>query len=146
MHDPNHSKGVLGGGFFNQRPPTLSICGTPLLSLFYKSPFFDRTCRTFTLNSVVVKCFTFCSRLADIGRMLHVTGILFLFLLLHTVHESCARSATWMCINNCAQCKRTYGAFFEGQRCAESCIKYRGLLMPDCNDISTISGFLNKLE
>ncbi|GIX86595.1 hypothetical protein CEXT_583571 [Caerostris extrusa] len=58
--------------------------------------------------------------------MLHVTGILFLFLLLHTVHESCARSATWMCINNCAQCKRTYGAFFEGQRCAESCIKYRG--------------------
>ncbi|KFM81770.1 Eclosion hormone, partial [Stegodyphus mimosarum] len=64
------------------------------------------------------------------------------------ISEDCsaARSATWMCINNCAQCKRTYGAFFEGQRCAESCIKYKGMLMPDCNDVNTISSFLNKLE
>lgn len=70
-----------------------------------------------------------------------------LLVLLTTISVECGgRSATWTCIHNCAQCKRTYGAFFEGQRCAESCIKYRGLLMPDCNDISTISGFLNKLE
>ncbi|KAF8787242.1 Eclosion hormone like protein [Argiope bruennichi] len=80
--------------------------------------------------------------------MLRRKGVVFLVIVLfmEAFPECYGRSPTWMCISNCAQCKRTYGAFFEGQRCAESCIKYRGLLMPDCNDISTISSFLNKLE
>ncbi|XP_035784379.1 uncharacterized protein LOC118462639 [Anopheles albimanus] len=48
-----------------------------------------------------------------------------------------------LCVNNCAQCKKLYGAYFEGQRCAESCIKYRGKTIPDCEDTASIAPFLN---
>ncbi|XP_058460821.1 eclosion hormone-like [Malaya genurostris] len=51
-----------------------------------------------------------------------------------------------VCINNCAQCKKMYGAYFEGQLCADSCIKFRGKIMPDCEDIGSIAPFINKLD
>ncbi|XP_049543764.1 eclosion hormone-like [Anopheles darlingi] len=50
-----------------------------------------------------------------------------------------------LCVNNCAQCKKLYGAYFEGQRCAESCIKYRGKTIPDCEDTASIAPFLNNI-
>ncbi|XP_050093819.1 eclosion hormone-like [Anopheles aquasalis] len=50
-----------------------------------------------------------------------------------------------LCVNNCAQCKKLYGEYFEGQRCAESCIKYRGKTIPDCEDTAYIAPFLNTL-
>ncbi|CAG9561382.1 unnamed protein product [Danaus chrysippus] len=50
-----------------------------------------------------------------------------------------------VCIENCAQCKKMLGAWFEGQLCAESCIKYRGKMIPDCENYASISPFLNKL-
>nr|QZU75263.1 eclosion hormone [Antheraea pernyi] len=50
-----------------------------------------------------------------------------------------------ICIENCAQCKKMLGAWFEGPLCAESCIKYKGKLIPECEDFASISAFLNKL-
>nr|CAD7455347.1 unnamed protein product [Timema tahoe] len=51
-----------------------------------------------------------------------------------------------ICIRNCAQCKKMYGAYFEGQLCADACVKFKGKIIPDCEDISSIAPFLNKLE
>ncbi|XP_063827335.1 eclosion hormone [Ostrinia nubilalis] len=50
-----------------------------------------------------------------------------------------------ICIENCAQCKKMLGAWFEGPLCAESCIKFKGKLIPECEDFASISPFLNKL-
>ncbi|XP_029715739.1 eclosion hormone-like [Aedes albopictus] len=51
-----------------------------------------------------------------------------------------------VCINNCAQCKRMFGEFFEGRLCAESCIQFKGKMVPDCEDINSIAPFLTKLN
>ncbi|CAH2059695.1 unnamed protein product, partial [Iphiclides podalirius] len=50
-----------------------------------------------------------------------------------------------ICLENCAQCKKMLGSWFEGPLCAESCVKYRGRLIPDCEDFASIAPFLNKL-
>ncbi|CAK1579554.1 unnamed protein product [Parnassius mnemosyne] len=50
-----------------------------------------------------------------------------------------------ICIENCAQCKKMLGAWFEGPLCAKSCIKFKGKLIPECEDFASISPFLNKL-
>ncbi|KXJ80967.1 hypothetical protein RP20_CCG022367 [Aedes albopictus] len=51
-----------------------------------------------------------------------------------------------VCINNCAQCKRMFGEFFEGHLCAEACIQFKGKMVPDCEDINSIAPFLTKLN
>ncbi|XP_062555120.1 eclosion hormone-like [Armigeres subalbatus] len=51
-----------------------------------------------------------------------------------------------VCINNCAQCKKMFGEFFEGRLCAESCIQFKGKMIPDCEDINSIAPFLHKLN
>ncbi|PRD26280.1 UNVERIFIED_CONTAM: Eclosion hormone [Trichonephila clavipes] len=51
-----------------------------------------------------------------------------------------------LCIHNCAQCKQTFGPFFEGQRCAEWCIRIQGSTLPDCSELDSIADFLTKLE
>ncbi|XP_055631968.1 eclosion hormone-like [Toxorhynchites rutilus septentrionalis] len=51
-----------------------------------------------------------------------------------------------VCMTNCAQCKRMYGAFFEGQLCAEACLEFKGKIIPDCEDVGSIGGFLNRGE
>ncbi|XP_028036825.1 eclosion hormone [Bombyx mandarina] len=50
-----------------------------------------------------------------------------------------------ICIENCAQCKKMFGPWFEGSLCAESCIKARGKDIPECESFASISPFLNKL-
>ncbi|XP_011300811.1 eclosion hormone [Fopius arisanus] len=50
------------------------------------------------------------------------------------------------CIRNCAQCKRMFGEYFEGQRCAESCLKFKGKSIPDCEDINTIEQFIHRVD
>lgn len=50
-----------------------------------------------------------------------------------------------ICIENCAQCKKMLGAWFEGSLCADSCIKFKGKLIPECEDFASIAPFLNKL-
>ncbi|XP_065088004.1 eclosion hormone-like [Ochlerotatus camptorhynchus] len=51
-----------------------------------------------------------------------------------------------VCMTNCAQCKRMYGTFFDGQLCAEACLEFKGKVIPDCEDIGSIAGFLNRAE
>lgn len=51
-----------------------------------------------------------------------------------------------VCIRNCAQCKKMYGSYFEGQMCADACVKFKGKIIPDCEDIGSIAPFLNKFE
>ncbi|CAG4972248.1 unnamed protein product [Colias eurytheme] len=50
-----------------------------------------------------------------------------------------------LCIENCAQCKKTLGAWFDGPLCADSCLKFRGKLIPDCEDFASIAPFLTKI-
>lgn len=40
-----------------------------------------------------------------------------------------------VCLRNCAQCKKMFGSFFEGQLCADSCVKFKGKVIPDCEDL-----------
>ncbi|XP_063218983.1 eclosion hormone [Bacillus rossius redtenbacheri] len=51
-----------------------------------------------------------------------------------------------LCVRNCAQCKRMFGEYFEGELCADTCIKYKGKVIPDCEDIGSIAPFLNRVE
>ncbi|PSN32286.1 Eclosion hormone [Blattella germanica] len=51
-----------------------------------------------------------------------------------------------ICIKNCAQCKKLFGPYFEGQLCADACVKFKGKMIPDCEDINSIAPFLNKFE
>ncbi|XP_030745898.1 eclosion hormone [Sitophilus oryzae] len=49
-----------------------------------------------------------------------------------------------VCIRNCAQCKKMFGPYFEGQLCADACVKFKGKMIPDCEDLSSIAPFLSK--
>ncbi|XP_024214295.1 eclosion hormone [Halyomorpha halys] len=51
-----------------------------------------------------------------------------------------------VCIRNCAQCKKMFGAYFEGQLCADTCLKFKGKLIPDCEDVASIGPFLNRID
>ncbi|XP_037911182.1 eclosion hormone isoform X2 [Hermetia illucens] len=51
-----------------------------------------------------------------------------------------------ICLNNCAQCKKMFGNYFQGQTCAESCLKFKGKAIPDCEDIGSIAPYLNTFE
>ncbi|XP_046738889.1 eclosion hormone [Diprion similis] len=51
-----------------------------------------------------------------------------------------------VCIRNCAQCKKMFGAYFEGQLCADTCVKFKGKLIPDCEDASSIAPFITKID
>lgn len=51
-----------------------------------------------------------------------------------------------VCIRNCAQCKKMFGPYFLGQKCADSCVKYKGKLIPDCEDEGSIQPFLQALD
>ncbi|XP_060873363.1 eclosion hormone-like [Metopolophium dirhodum] len=51
-----------------------------------------------------------------------------------------------LCIRNRAQCKKMLGAYFEGPLCVDSCVKFKGKMIPDCENIDFVAPFLNKLE
>ncbi|XP_070169899.1 eclosion hormone [Polyergus mexicanus] len=51
-----------------------------------------------------------------------------------------------VCIRNCAQCKKMFGSFFIGQKCADFCVRYKGKLVPDCEDEFSIRPFLQVPE
>lgn len=44
-----------------------------------------------------------------------------------------------VCLKNCAQCKKMFGNFFEGQLCADSCVKFKGKVIPDCEDLGELN-------
>ncbi|KAK7864952.1 hypothetical protein R5R35_004936 [Gryllus longicercus] len=60
--------------------------------------------------------------------------------------DPAAAAAVGLCVRNCAQCKKMFGPYFEGQLCADSCVKFKGKLVPDCEDFASIAPFFNKLE
>ncbi|CAO1401102.1 unnamed protein product [Diamesa serratosioi] len=47
-----------------------------------------------------------------------------------------------VCLRNCAQCKKMFGNYFEGHLCADACVKFKGKVIPDCEDLSSIAPFL----
>ncbi|XP_026462480.1 eclosion hormone [Ctenocephalides felis] len=47
-----------------------------------------------------------------------------------------------ICVRNCAQCKRMFGNYFDGPACADSCLRFRGKIVPDCEDLRSIEPFL----
>ncbi|ENN80798.1 hypothetical protein D910_08507 [Dendroctonus ponderosae] len=51
-----------------------------------------------------------------------------------------------VCIRNCAQCKKMFGRYFEGQLCADACVKFKGKIIPDCEDFASIAPFLSKFD
>ncbi|KAI5637769.1 eclosion hormone domain-containing protein [Phthorimaea operculella] len=51
-----------------------------------------------------------------------------------------------ICLDNCVQCRAMLGAWFEGPLCAESCLKLKGKVIPECEDFASIAPFLNKLN
>lgn len=44
-----------------------------------------------------------------------------------------------ICLRNCAQCKKMYGSYFEGQMCADGCVKFKGKVIPGTSLIDLIS-------
>ncbi|BES91934.1 eclosion hormone [Nesidiocoris tenuis] len=62
------------------------------------------------------------------------------------IPERAAANTVGVCIRNCAQCKKMFGAYFQGELCADTCLKFKGKLIPDCEDVTSIGPFLNKLE
>ncbi|CAH3994146.1 unnamed protein product [Pieris brassicae] len=50
-----------------------------------------------------------------------------------------------VCIENCAQCKKMLGAWFEGHLCAESCLEMKGKRIPECENFASIAPFINRL-
>lgn len=74
------------------------------------------------------------------------TALLLLLVLLVVAVVDVNANQIGTCIRNCAQCKKMFGAYFEGQLCADACVKFKGKLVPDCEDASSIAPFLNKIE
>ncbi|XP_046396682.1 eclosion hormone-like [Ischnura elegans] len=50
-----------------------------------------------------------------------------------------------VCLRNCAQCKKMFGKYFEGQLCAEACVQFKGQLVPECTDRESIAPYLSNL-
>ncbi|KAL4085035.1 hypothetical protein QTP88_027873 [Uroleucon formosanum] len=61
-------------------------------------------------------------------------------------HTAADMADVAICIRNCAQCKKMLGDYFEGSLCADSCVKFKGKMIPDCENIDSIAPFLNKLK
>ncbi|XP_018570014.1 eclosion hormone-like [Anoplophora glabripennis] len=68
------------------------------------------------------------------------------FLLLASMVLLAEANPIGVCIRNCAQCKKMFGPYFEGQLCADACVKFKGKIIPDCEDIASIAPFLNKFD
>ncbi|VEN56546.1 unnamed protein product [Callosobruchus maculatus] len=81
--------------------------------------------------------------MGDLRRMLALEASVMLVLLCSIPIEA---NPVGICIRNCAQCKKMFGPYFEGQLCADACIKFKGKLIPDCEDITSIAPFLNKFD
>ncbi|KAL5235950.1 hypothetical protein ACI65C_003360 [Semiaphis heraclei] len=61
-------------------------------------------------------------------------------------HTAADMADVALCIRNCAQCKKMLGDYFEGSLCADSCVKFKGKMIPDCENIESVAPFLNKIE
>ncbi|XP_033226440.1 eclosion hormone isoform X2 [Belonocnema kinseyi] len=48
------------------------------------------------------------------------------------------------CLRNCAQCTKMLGPYFEGALCADTCVKLKGKIIPDCEDANSIEPFITR--
>ena len=46
------------------------------------------------------------------------------------------------CIRNCAQCKKMFSIYFNGELCENTCRQLKGTFNPDCEDANSIEPFL----
>lgn len=65
------------------------------------------------------------------------------FLIVEIINFSCVLG---ICFRNCAQCKKMFGPYFEGQLCADACVKFKGKIIPDCEDIASIAPFISRFD
>ncbi|KAG5894086.1 hypothetical protein JTB14_003943 [Gonioctena quinquepunctata] len=77
---------------------------------------------------------------------LRCLGVAVLWVMACSVFWAEANPVVGICITNCAQCKKMFGPYFEGQLCADTCVKFKGKIIPDCEDLASIVPFLNKFE
>ncbi|XP_012252232.1 eclosion hormone [Athalia rosae] len=75
-----------------------------------------------------------------------VALLLFVVLAAFFITASAGSNRIGVCIRNCAQCKKMFGAYFEGQLCADTCVKFKGKIIPDCEDASSIAPFITKID
>ncbi|KAJ8941054.1 hypothetical protein NQ318_006828 [Aromia moschata] len=78
--------------------------------------------------------------------MCPMRSILVVFFTLATLSFLVEANPIGVCIRNCAQCKKMFGPYFEGQLCADACVKFKGKIIPDCEDIASIAPFLSKFD
>ncbi|XKL62097.1 hypothetical protein PGB90_001930 [Kerria lacca] len=73
--------------------------------------------------------------------------ILFMLVLISSTYSVSGNPITLLdaCIQNCAQCQDTLDVYFNGKLCADTCIKFKGKTIPDCESFESISPFLVKI-
>ncbi|CAK9795505.1 Eclosion hormone [Anthophora quadrimaculata] len=79
-------------------------------------------------------------------RIILVLFVVYATMFMFTAGGTAFDRAIGVCIRNCAQCKKMFGPYFLGQKCADSCVKYKGKLIPDCEDEVSIQPFLQALD
>lgn len=67
------------------------------------------------------------NNILDINQHCNTINISFLFGILDSAGDF---EMVNLCLRNCAQCKKMYGSYFEGQMCADGCIKFKGKVIP----------------
>ncbi|XP_076766870.1 eclosion hormone isoform X2 [Xylocopa sonorina] len=80
------------------------------------------------------------------SRMLLVLFVACAMILVLAAGSTPFDRAIGVCIRNCAQCKKMFGPYFLGQKCADYCVKYKGKLIPDCEDEVSIQPFIQALD
>ncbi|XP_051168645.1 eclosion hormone [Leptopilina boulardi] len=75
------------------------------------------------------------------AKILLICIIAFTSLILTTT-ASLAHVGT--CLRNCAQCTKMLGPYFEGSLCADTCVKLKGKIIPDCEDVNSIEPFITR--
>lgn len=83
------------------------------------------------------------------GKILnHKTMILFAFVIAFMMVQANYGNSIKLvdiCIQNCAQCMKTLDEYFDGKLCADTCVKFKGKTIPDCESFESISPFLVKI-
>lgn len=75
------------------------------------------------------------------------TAVMCLLVFVSVINQSFGGSITLLdaCIQNCAQCQETLDMYFNGKLCADTCIKFKGKSIPDCESFESISPYLVKI-
>lgn len=84
------------------------------------------------------------SNTISLTTMIIIPSILILCFWTQLATVQNVRNGVKICLNNCGQCKRMFGQYFEGRRCADTCVQAKGLFIPDCQNINSIENFITK--